>query len=475
MKKTLATIVTALNLAAALTSPVTAAQPKPNIVVIVADDLGWKDVGFHGSDIRTPNLDKLAAGGARLEEYYVQPMCTPTRAALLTGRYPLRYGLQTGVIPAGEKYGLPTDEWLLPQALAEAGYTTAIIGKWHLGHGDRKFWPRQRGFDYQYGPLIGEIDYFSHECEGVVDWYRNNRQVVEKGYSTTLLGNDAVKFINNHDAANPLFLYLAFNAPHTPYQAPQEYLDQYKQITDPTRRAYAASIAVLDEQVGRVLAALDKKKMRDNTLIVFMSDNGGTRNAMFAGAMADVSKAKIPCDNGPYREGKGMNYEGGTRVVSFVNWPGHVPAGVTINEMIHVTDWYPTLTGLVGASTAKCKPLDGTNVWSTISQGAPSPRTEIVYNVEPYRAAVRQGDWKLVWRTTLPSSIELFNLAKDPSEKNNLAAQYPDKVAALQKRVEQLASQAAKPMLMEIGFQGLLQRFHFPPAFPGEELEFDQD
>ena len=215
---------------------------KPNIVYIVADDLGWKDVGFHGSDIRTPNIDKLAAGGVRLEQFYAQPMCTPTRACLMTGRYPLRYGLQTAVIPSGHTYGLPTDEWLLPQSLKEAGYKTAIVGKWHLGHADHKYWPRQRGFDYQYGPLIGEMDYFTHEQHGVMDWYVDNKPVREEGYSTTLIGNEAVKLIEGQDLAKPLYLYLAFNAPHTPYQAPQEYLDRYKDIADPSRRAYAAMI-----------------------------------------------------------------------------------------------------------------------------------------------------------------------------------------------------------------------------------------
>lgn len=451
------------------------ASQKPNILFIVADDLGWKDVGFHGSDIRTPNLDKLATAGVKLEQFYAQPMCTPTRAALLTGRYPLRYGLQTGVIPTGAAYGLATDEWLLPQALKDAGYSTAIIGKWHLGHADQKYWPRQRGFDYQYGPLIGEIDYFTHECEGKVDWYRNNKVVKEKGYSTTLLGNDAVKFLNEHDPAKPFYLYLAFNAPHTPYQAPPEYLDRYKQINDPSRQAYAGSITAMDDQVGRVVAALEARKLRANTLIVFMSDNGGTRNALFAGAMADVSKAKIPCDNGPYREGKGMNYEGGTRVVAFVNWPGHIPAGRTVNEMIHVVDWYPTLSKLTGASVTNCKPLDGFDMWPTLSEGKPSPRTELVYNVEPFRAAVRQGDWKLVWRTILPSSVELYNIANDPSEKENLAAKYPDKVALLQKRANELASQATKPLLLELGFKELMHQYHLPPAFPGEELDFDQE
>ena len=238
---------------------VRAEDNKPNIVYILADDLGWKDVGFHGSDIKTPNIDKLAANGARLEQFYAQPMCTPTRAALMTGRYPIRYGLQTFVIPSSGTYGLAADQWLLPQALKEAGYKTAIIGKWHLGHADKKYWPRQRGFDHQYGPLIGELDYFTHEQHGVVDWYRDNKLLKEKGYTTALLGDDAVKFIGK--TPTPFFIYLAFNAPHTPYQAPQEYLDQvHLNIADPSRRAYAAAITAMDDQVGRVVDAVDKGK-----------------------------------------------------------------------------------------------------------------------------------------------------------------------------------------------------------------------
>jgi arylsulfatase A-like enzyme len=451
-----------------------AQQRKPDILFIVADDLGWRDVGFHGSDIQTPNLDRLAAKGTRLEQFYAQPMCTPTRAALMTGRYPLRYGLQTAVIPAGATYGLATDEWLLPQALKEAGYTTAIIGKWHLGHGDRKYWPRQRGFDYQYGPLIGEIDYFTHEADGVVDWYRDNKKVTEKGYSTTLFGNDAVKYIRQQDGSTPFYLYLAFNAPHTPYQATQEYLDRYKHITDPARRAYAGSITAMDDQVGRVVQALAAKKLLDNTLIVFMSDNGGTRNAMFAGGIADLSKSTIPCDNGPYREGKGTPYEGGTRVAAFVDWPAHIKAGDS-HEVMHAVDWYPTLAALAGAPISKAKPLDGMNMWSTLTEGTPSPRTEVVYNIEPFRAAVRQGDWKLVWRTTLPSLVELYNIPQDPSEKNNVAAQHPEIVAPLQKRAEELAGAAAKPLFIEREFKAMLKRINQPPAFPGEEFDFNQE
>ena len=454
-------------------TPVRAADNKPNIVHIVADDLGWKDVGFNGcADIKTPNIDKLAASGAKLSQFYVQPMCTPTRAALMTGRYPFRYGLQTAVIPSVSAYGLDTTEWLMPQCLKEAGYKTAIIGKWHLGHADKKYWPKQRGFDYQYGAMIGELDYFTHDEHGVLDWYRDNKPVKEEGYTTTLIGKDAVKYINAQDASKPFYLYLTFNAPHTPYQAPKEYIDRYPNIQDPTRRTYAGMVACLDDEIGRVVAALDKKGIRDNTLILFHSDNGGPRNAMFTGVMADVKKINLPADNGPYREGKGTLFEGGTRVCALANWPGHIKAQ-SVDGLIHAVDLYPTLASLAGASTAKCKPLDGLNVWDTLAEGKPSPRTEIVYNIEPFRGALRQGDWKLIWRTLLPSSVDLYNLAQDPSEKNNLAAANSDKVAAFQQRIDAFAKESAKPLFLVDQFKVVMKNMAGEPVMPIDE-EFDE-
>lgn len=444
-----------------------AAERQPNIVHIVADDLGWKDVGFNGcTDIQTPNIDELAAGGVKFTQFYVQPMCTPTRAALMTGRYPFRYGLQTIVIPGPANYGLDTAEHLLPQCLKEGGYTTAIIGKWHLGHADLKYWPRQRGFDYQYGAIIGELDYYTHSDAGVLDWFRNNKPVKEKGYTTQLLGADAVKYINAQDPNKPFYLYLTFNAPHTPYQAPQDYSDRYQNIEEPTRRIYAGMVSCLDDEIGRVIAALDKKGLRDNTLILFHSDNGGTRNAMFAGQMADLSKVVLPCDNGPYRDGKGSLFEGGSRVAACANWPGRIKPGV-VDGMIHAVDLYPTFAALAGASTARCKPLDGMNVWDTISEGKPSPRTEVIYNVEPFRGAVRQGEWKLVWRSLIPTSVDLFNLADDPYEKNNVAAVHPDKVAAMQERLNVLGRESAKSLaLVWIGGTALK---HGKPLMASEE------
>jgi arylsulfatase A-like enzyme len=195
---------------------------------------------------------------------------------------------------------------------------------------------------------------------------------------------------------------------------------------------------------------------------------------MFAGE-GDMSKIKIPCDNGPYRDGKGSLYEGGTRVVALANWPGHVPVGVTVNEMIHVVDMYPTIAELAGASTTQSKPLDGLNVWPAISEAKPSPRTEIVYNIEPFRAGIREGDWKLVWRARLPSELELYDIAQDPSEKDNVAAENPAKVAELQKRANELAGTMAKPMLMEAEFKAIMERLHMPPALPGEEFEFNEE
>lgn len=456
-------------LATVLACATTQATKQPNIVHIVADDLGWKDVGFNGcKDIKTPNLDKLAAEGATFSHFYVQPMCTPTRAALMTGRYPFRYGLQTAVIPSVSDYGLDTSEWLMPQCLKDAGYKTAIIGKWHLGHADKKYWPRQRGFDYQYGAMIGELDYFTHEEHGILDWYRNNEPVREKGYTTQLIGNDAVKLIEEHDPSTPLYLYLAFNAPHTPYQAPQEYVDRYKDIEDPTRRTYAGMVACLDDEIGRVVAALDKKGIRDNTLILFHSDNGGTKNAMFAGVMADMSKIRIPCNNDPYRDGKGSLFEGGTRVCACANWPGHIKPGV-VTGLIHAVDVYPTFAALAGASTPRCKPLDGLNVWDTIAGTKPSPRLEIIYNIEPFRAALRQGDWKLIWRTMLPSSVDLYDLSKDPSEQNNLAESNPDKVAGMQHRLNTLAKEAEKPLFLMDQFKVVMKNMNGEPILPIDE------
>ncbi|WP_245749417.1 arylsulfatase B [Gemmobacter aquatilis] len=424
---------------------VAAGETPPNIVYIISDDQGWKDVGYHGSDILTPNIDRLAAEGARLAQFYAQPMCTPTRAALMTGRYPLRYGLQLGVIPSGGSYGLSTDEYILPQAMKDAGYRTAMVGKWHLGHGDTKYWPRARGFDSFYGALVGEIDHYEHASHGIKDWYRNEELIDEEGFDNTLFGQEATRVIEAHEGDHPLFLYLAFTAPHTPFQAPEEYLARYSHIEDEQRRTYSAMISVMDDEIGRLVATLEAKGMRENTLIVFQSDNGGVKSATFAGESAVVGQ--LPADNGPFRDGKGTTYEGGTRVAALMNWPGRIQAS-EVTGMMHVVDMLPTLASAAGASLAQSKPLDGIDMWATISQGGQTPRTSMIYNVDPGNGTIRDGDMKLVWNASLPPRVELFNLATDPNETTNLAEQMPEVVERLKAEVTRIAGEMAPPLLI---------------------------
>jgi arylsulfatase A-like enzyme len=244
-------------------------------VLIVADDMGFADVGFNGcTDIKTPNIDRLAASGVRLDQFYVQPLCSPTRAALMTGRYPMRHGLQVGVVRPGAGYGLPLQERTLAQALHDAGYETAVTGKWHLGHFEPEYLPTRRGFDHQYGHYNGQIDYNTHIRDGGFDWHRDDTVNRDAGYSTHLIAAEAVKRINERDASKPLFLYVPFNAVHAPHQVPPKYTEPYANLKEP-RRTYAGMVAAMDEAVGDILAALDRKGMRKDTLIVFSSDNGG--------------------------------------------------------------------------------------------------------------------------------------------------------------------------------------------------------
>ncbi|MEI7728677.1 MAG: arylsulfatase [Verrucomicrobiota bacterium] len=435
---------------------VKAAAPRPNVLFILADDLGWADVGFHGPDIQTPNIDKLAAAGTRLEQFYVQPVCSPTRAGLLTGRYPIRHGLQVGVVRPWAQYGLPLEERTLPQALKEVGYETAIVGKWHLGHFEPAYLPTRRGFDHQYGHYNGALDYFTHIRDGGFDWHRDDKVSHDEGYSTFLDAKEAVRLITEHDASKPLFLYVPFNAVHAPHQVPEKYKEPYAHLKEP-RRTYAGMVAAMDEAIGTIIAALEKQGLRQNTLIIFSSDNGGP-------APGRVTS------NGPLRAGKGTLYEGGTRVAAFATWDGHIKPGSVVNEPLHVVDWYPTLLKLAGASLEQKLPLDGKDAWPTIAEGKPSPHSAILLNSTPKNGAIRVGDWKLVLngRIAMGDSendgetlatrrerraaavstnelVELFNLVQDPYEKNNLAAAQPERANELRARLDVFAKAAVPP------------------------------
>ena len=450
---------------------------KPNIVIILADDLGNADLGYHGSDIKTPNIDKLANDGVRAESFYGMPVCTPSRAELMTGRYAMRYGLQTLVIFPSHTFGLPTDERTLAQALKDVGYQTAMVGKWHLGHANRKFWPQNRGFDHFYGNLVGEVDYFTKERGGIIDWQRDGKFLKEDGYFTTLIGDEAVDIIKDHDTAKPLFLYVASLAPHAPYQAPQKDIDAYKNAAgDVHRHTYAAMITDLDTQVGRIVAALKQQNMLDNTLIMFSSDNGGATSALFAtGARSPEEReesggvelgAKTPASNGDLRGGKGSLHEGGVRVPTIFYWSGKLKPSI-VNEPLGMVDVMPTVLALAGAKGSPDHPFDGKDIWPTLAEGQPSPHEDILINVEAFRGAIRKGNWKLVKIALLPGKTELFDLAKDPGEKNNVANQLPEIVSDLEARLLAYAKEM-KPSLWikaQPAFLGAQGKTIFDPDF----------
>jgi arylsulfatase A-like enzyme len=413
---------------------------RPNIIFILADDLGFKDVGYHGGDIKTPNIDKLASEGTRLDQFYVQPVCSPTRSSLMTGRYPIRYGLQVGVIRPWAEHGLPLEERTLAQALKEAGYTTAICGKWHLGHLSSQYLPTSRGFDHQYGHYNGALDYFTHVRDGGLDWHRNDQPLREEGYTTNLIADESVHLIEQHDTSRPLFLYVPFNAVHSPFQAPQNYIDMYKNIENKRRRIYAAMLRCMDDAIGRIVSALHKRRLKHNTLVIFCSDNGGV------GGVAD---------NGPLRGQKAQLYEGGVRVPAVAVWPGVLKAGAVVKEPLHIVDMYPTLLKLAGAKLEQALPIDGRDAWPTIAKGRPSPHEEILLNITPATGAIRRGDWKLVYNGGIGANnagnsvgqkvFELFNFSEDPYEKNNLVDKYPQKFQELKHRLELYAAEAVKP------------------------------
>jgi arylsulfatase A-like enzyme len=371
------------------------------------------------------------------------------------------------VIFPSHTYGLPTDERTLPQALKDAGYQTYMVGKWHLGHADKKYWPQNRGFDHFYGNVLGEVDYFTKERGGIVDWQRDGVFLKEPGYHTTLIGNEAVKLIEQQDPSKPFFLYFASLAVHAPYQAPQKYKDRYPAIQDPNRKTYAAMASALDDQVGRIIAALEKRGLRDNTLILFASDNGGPTSGTFAtGARSAEERAhegtqmggKTPVSNAPFRGGKGSLYEGGVRVVAFANWPGRLKPGV-VNEPLHMVDIMPTLLALAGGHGDPGHPFDGMDIWPVLTEGKPSPHDDILINVEVFRGAVRKGNWKLVKIALLPGKTELFDLSSDPGEKTNLADQHPDIVRDLESRLlayskQQKPSEWIKAQPAFVGAQG---------------------
>ncbi len=430
-----------------------AASTKPNIVYILADDMGYFDVGFNGTkDFRTPNLDQLAKGGTILTAMYGQPVCSPSRATLLTGRYPTHTGVYRTV---GDQksfnWPLPLNEQTLADSLRASGYTTAICGKWHLGE-DPKELPLQRGFDHQYGHRTGSINSFTlHGQPGKKkkDWYRDDKPSADEGYDSDLIAKEACRLINEQPADKPLFLYFASHAVHTPWLSPKEDLAPYGNLKG-RLKDLAGMTAALDRVVGQVVAGLKAKGILENTIIIFSSDNGGP-------SWDGVSR------NTPLRGGKAQIYEGGMRLCSFVNWPGKIPAGVTNNEPLNLVDWYPTLLKLVGSSVAQKLPVDGLDIWPVLTAGAKSPHKDILLmGSQAGQAAIRIGDWKLLVNPSDTKRekkkskseagvmvkgdlIELYNVVGDISEQHNQAAAQPERVQAMLARLHELTANPANP------------------------------
>ena len=317
------------------------ANKKPNIVFILADDMGWADIGYHGSLIQTPNLDRLARDGVRLEGHYVMPTCTPTRVGLMTGHYPSRYGV---VSPAYGKI-FDDDTMTLPAVLRAGGYTTHISGKWHMGS-PPQCTPRKYGFDSSYGYFHGQIDPYTHRYKtGERSWHRNDEYLDEPGHATDLITDEAVRVIESRQD-KPFFLYVAYSVPHYPLDEPDEWTSRYEgKIAERSRRWLAGSLTHMDHGIGRIVATLDRQGLREDTLIVFVSDNGGQKSwhsdVQYLGRYADKPHTVLG-DNKPLRGWKGDVYEGGIRVPAFVNWSGVLKPG-QCDAPIHIVDWMPTL------------------------------------------------------------------------------------------------------------------------------------
>lgn len=413
---------------------------RPNIVIILADDQGWHDVGYHGSEIATPNIDRLTAAGVELDRFYVCPVCSPTRAGLMTGRYPIRFGMMRAVIPPWRKFGLPSDELTLPEALAGAGYKhRGIFGKWHLGHSDVKYHPLRRGFTTFYGHYNGAIDYWTHEREDQLDWHDDYKTCRDEGYSTNLLGKMAARFIQRRAKDGPFLCYVPFNAVHTPLQAPAEYVKRYKHLARPDdnrRQVYAGMVACMDENIGLILKAIDDAGIAEDTLVLYFSDNGGNGTSGH---------------NTPLRGTKGTVFEGGIRVPASIRWPAGIPGGRKVTAMMSYMDVLPTLMRIAGIRGRRGKPLDGADMLDVIKGTAEAPRRDLFSYVGqggPAREsiALTSPKWKYVCvgPNVADEALDeakrrrmLFRIDEDPSEKLDVAGKHPDIVADMAERVRQ--------------------------------------
>jgi len=414
---------------------------KPNILLIVADDLGWKDVGWHGGSFHTPVMDKLVKEGVELDGHYVQPVCSPTRTALLSGRFTSRFGPH--VLSPTNLRAYPPGTVTLATALKQAGYATHMAGKWHLGS-KLEWGPQNYGFDHSYGSLNGAVDPWNHKYrKGPYEdtWHRDGKRIDEEGNATELVSKEVLGWINA-EKKSPWFIYVPFHAVHIPVDAPEEYKLKYKNAKlndDPAKneslQRFGSFVTQLDTKIGGFIEALEKTGQRKNTLIVFTSDNGG----LHSGGNAYVSKVPpTPAlsSNLPLRGQKNTLYEGGIRVCAFANWPGTLEPR-KVSAPLHACDWMPTLTKLAGWNRPKDFKQDGIDAWPMITGKNQKPEPRNIYIPHPSGSVVNRAGWKLIEYKGKAKS-ELYHLEKDPYETSNLADKMPDKVKELQAILQEL-------------------------------------
>lgn len=445
MKTTRSLLLIVLVLVSAATGR--AEDTRPNFVFLIADDLGWKDVEFHGGNVPTPNLNRLLAEGMELTQHYVAPVCSPTRAGLLTGRYWSRFDVTT---PTNE-LALPFGTVTLASALREAGYETCLTGKWHLG--SKPEWgPNHFGFDHAYGSLAGGVAPWNHHYKKgpySVTWHRNGELIVEEGHVTDLLAGEAARWIGERDGSKPFFLYVPFTAVHLPIREPEEWMAKVpKSIEGAVPRQYAACVLHLDDAVGRILAAVEEAGEEENTVVVFTSDNGGSTSENNDTKYPDdrCPNGRLPGNNLPLRGKKGDTWEGGIRVPTIVRWPGSVKPGTTLDQPVHIVDWMPTFTALAKSEAdGEALRWDGMDLANALRGEAPLPLRAIYTAGARYRSKVlREGDWKLVVTPgagkEAKERVELYHINNDPSETKDLAAEEPDRVADLREKLEEISA-----------------------------------
>ena len=393
-----------------------ATSPKPHIILFVSDDMGWNEVGYHGSKIATPHIDRLAKEGTQLDRFYVHPICSPTRTALMTGRSPARFGI-TGAIGRGV---VPLDEHFLPQTFQKAGYQTFMVGKWHLGERSDDYAPNARGFDHFFGFHGGGINYYTTDGSRARGWFRNGQSVAPQGYSTDLLADEAIKLLKNRNKKKPVFLYLPFNAPHQPAQASERLLEKYRKLGFFGRRVgQAGAIEAMDAAIGRVLATIEAEGISKETLVMFFCDNGSGGGRR--GSTALPGQLAL-------RGGKGSVLEGGIRVPAVLRWPGVIRAGTKCNQLISAQDLFPTFAAAAGIKPANQKPFDGVNCWPAIIQNKPMKRPPVIVAGPSGDFAVLHDQWKLTWGQ---GQVSLYNVKDDPAESKDVTLNHPEVAAKL--------------------------------------------